>query len=295
MSRDSRCWWFAAAALFIAACSADSDGGQAPNDAGAGVDGAPPADDAGLANADADADAPGMTDANNATDTTSADAVFQPLFNGVDFTGWDRYLGIPNGGTAALGTDNDPRGVYSLVTVDGEPAVRISGEVWGALISQKEYCSFHLRGQFKWGTLSWPPLNSQDSGIMYLSTGLLGAVNAGGDALSNPIGSGAFMVSMEYQLTPSDTGGMYNLGPISFQNAGSTVTPAQVGVWNQIEIIVQGGAAQHLLNGQPVSSGLGFRLNWPGQATQDLSCGKLQVQSEGGEIFFRRLQIAALP
>ncbi len=129
---------------------------------------------------------------------------------------------------------------------------------------------------------------------MYLSTGPLGAVNAGGDALSDPIGSGAFMVSLEYQLTPADAGGIYNLGPIGFQKAARAPVMAMNDDWNQIDIVVENGATEHLLNGQHVTGGTQIESKWPGQPVAPLSCGKLQIQSEGAEIFFRHLEIRAL-
>lgn len=260
--------------------------------------------DARMVGADAagsDQDAPARDDDSSGQAVTDAptpdDQGWRPLFNGVDFTGWDRYLGIPSDGTSPLGVDHDPRAVYSVVTIDGEPAVRVSGEVWGSLISQRTYCGFHLRGEYRWGSKTWPPLNAQDSGIMYLSTGPLGAVNAGGDALSEPAGSGGFMVSMEYQIAPGDEGGIYNLGPISFQKrpVAGAPAPARAAAWNQVEIIVQGGVARHLRNGEEVAGGTGFRLYWPQQPPADLTCGKLQLESEGAEVYFRRLEIQVLP
>jgi hypothetical protein len=235
-----------------------------------------------------------------ARSSAPADGGFAPdagavsLFNGADFTDWDRYLGKPSDAEPALGVDHDPRGVYSVVMLDGEPAIRISGEVWGALISQRELGDFHLRAEYKWGTLSWPPLNFLDSGIMYLSSGPLGAVNAGGTALSDPIGSGAFLVSMEYQVRPGDIGGSYNLGPISFQAAPRTPLPDHPDDWNQIDIVFQSGTAQHFLNGELVAGGSDFQLEWPDQPVAPLQRGKLQIQSEGGEIYYRHIELIPL-
>jgi len=221
----------------------------------------------------------------------SADGTAVALFNGVDFSGWDRYLGKPSDAEPALGIDNDPRGVYSVVMLDGEPAIRISGEIWGALISRQELGDFHLRAEYKWGKSTWPPLRIFDSGIMYLSTGPLGAVNAGGPALSNPIGSGAFMVSMEYQVLPRDIGGSYALGPIRFQAAPRAAASERAGEWNQIDIVYQAGEARHFLNGERVAGGSDFRLEWPGEPAIVLQRGKLQIQSEGAEIYYRRIEL----
>jgi hypothetical protein len=225
-----------------------------------------------------------------------ADASVGPisLFNGVDFTGWDRYLGKPSESEPALGLDNDPRAVYSVVTLDGEPAIRISGEIWGALISQQSLGDFHLRAEYKWGTLTWPPRNLIDSGVMYLSRGPLGAVNAGGPDLSDPIGSGAFLVSMEYQVLPRDIGGIYNLGPIAFQPATRTPGSERAGEWNQIDILFQSGVAQHFLNDELVGGGSEFQLEWPGEAPMPLRDGKLQIQSEGAEIYYRQIELLPL-
>ena len=229
-----------------------------------------------------------------ARDIADAAAVAVSLFNGVDFRGWDRYLGKPSDGEPALGIDNDPGGVYSVVSLDGEPAIRISGQVWGALISREELGDFHLRAEYKWGSLTWPPLNLHDSGIMYLSTGPLGAVNAGGPDLSDPIGSGAFMVSMEYQVLPGDVGGCYALGPIGFQPAPRSAPNERAGDWNQIDIVLQSGTAHHFLNGEEVAGSSDFRLEWPSEPVIPLERGKLQIQSEGAEIYYRRIELLPL-
>lgn len=224
----------------------------------------------------------------------SASARPHALFNGVDFTNWDRYLGKPSAAEEPLGLNNDPRGVYSVVQKDGEPALRISGEVWGSLISQAEFCNFDLQAEYQWGTAVWPPLNFKDSGIMFLSTGPFGAVNAGGNALSDPMGSGGFLVSAEYQIAQGDIGSLYNLGPISF--ATSSHTPqAELAGWNSVEIVHKNGVATSLLNGQQVSQIVGFHVTWPGSPEADLRCGKLQLQCEGAEIYFRHVVIRELP
>ena len=238
------------------------------------------------------ADSPRKRLVPDASDASDASVV--SLFNGVDFSGWDRYLGKPSDTEPALGIDNDPRAVYSIVALDGEPAIRISGEVWGALISKQSLGDFHLRAEYKWGTLTWPPLNLLDSGIMYLSNGPLGAVNAGGPELSNPIGSGAFLVSMEYQVLPRDVGGPYSLGPIRFEPAARSPGAERAGDWNQIDIIFQSGVAQHFLNGELVAGGSDFQLEWPGEPVTVLQRGKLQIQSEGAEIYFRRIELVPL-
>jgi hypothetical protein len=148
------------------------------------------------------AEAPRVTDAPiEAAADESPDGAWHPLFDGRSLAAWDRYLGKPSASEPPLGLDDDPRDVFSIVTLDGAPAIRVSGEVWGALISKETFCDFHLRAQYKWGARVWPPLDVRDSGLMYLSTGPLGAVDGGGPALSDPAGSGAFMA--DQSLVPA--------------------------------------------------------------------------------------------
>ena len=94
-----------------------------------------------------------------------------PLFNGRDLTGWDTWLGKPHKltdvpghprneqgeYTEPIGLNKDPRTVFSVVQVDGAAAIRISGEIYGGLITRDEYENYHLRFEFKWGTKRWPP------------------------------------------------------------------------------------------------------------------------------------------
>ena len=70
---------------------------------------------------------------------------------------------------------------------------------------------------------------------------------------------------------------------------------ALANTWNQVEIVHQNGIATSRLNGQQVSQVAGFRVAWPSAAEADLRCGNLQLQSEGAEIFFRRVVIQELP
>src|SRR5688572_16825342 len=83
-------------------------------------------------------------------------AGWTPLFNGRDLGGWETFLGKPHRLTevpglakdssgdyaAVVGVDTDPRAVFSVVQVDGAPAIRISGEIYGALTSRREYGNY---------------------------------------------------------------------------------------------------------------------------------------------------------
>ena len=67
---------------------------------------------------------------------------WKPLFNGKDLSGWDTWLGPRGDGNhdptvdkeTPIGLNTDPLGVFTIVTKDGAPAIRVSGQVWGAII-----------------------------------------------------------------------------------------------------------------------------------------------------------------
>ncbi|RYF64753.1 MAG: DUF1080 domain-containing protein, partial [Cytophagaceae bacterium] len=122
------------------------------------------------------------------------------LFNGKDLTGWETYLDRPytadkSTETKPLGLNNDPSRVFSVATVDSKPALRISGETFGGINTLAEFGNYHLRLEFKWGTLQWPPKLGQprDSGLLYHSVGKHGT----------PM---LWMESFEYQIQEGDTG-----------------------------------------------------------------------------------------
>jgi hypothetical protein len=242
-----------------------------------------------------DAGAPdaGLNDAGSTDAGALMDGGWIALFNGSDLSGWDSWLGSATGSPPAPGLNMDTTGIFSVATIDGEAAIHITGTIWGALISQAEYGNFELEGEYRWGPgISGPA--GRDSGLMYFSTGAYGAVNAGGDTLSNPIGSGSFMVCMEYQLTHTDPGGAPALGPVR-----NTVTFRDARVdsltsWNTIRMVVRDTSAEHWLNGVRVTTVTGFTLAMPGETPRALTSGKLQLQSEGGEIYFRRLRLRPL-
>ena len=57
--------------------------------------------------------------------------------------------------------------------MDGKPAIRISGEIFGALTSKDEFENYHLKLEFKWGEKKWPPREKavRDSGLLYHCVG----------------------------------------------------------------------------------------------------------------------------
>ena len=60
--------------------------------------------------------------------------------------------------------------------------------------------------------------------------------------------------------------------------------------WNTVDIIVRGDTATHLINGQ--ANNRAYSLHTPGGAPR--TEGKILLQAEGAEVFYRNIQIRPL-
>ncbi|MBI4626174.1 MAG: DUF1080 domain-containing protein [Verrucomicrobia bacterium] len=76
------------------------------------------------------------------------------LFNGKDLSGFYTWLGLPGpvDPTKTIHGRNDPDRVFTVVDqIDGAPALRISGQHWGGLITNERYANYRLVAEFRWG------------------------------------------------------------------------------------------------------------------------------------------------
>jgi hypothetical protein len=254
-------------------------------------------------------------------------ASWTPLFNGRDLAGWETFLGRPHKTTempglprnddgeylAPVGVNRDPRGVFSAVQIDGEPAVRVSGEIYGGLITLGEFENYHLRFQFKWGEKRWPPRVEavRDSGCCYHSVGPHGA------------SYGFWMQSLEFQIQEGDCGDFYSLAGVIVDVEGVPAKPDDprseliykrgaprvsgytrriirepfsekpYGEWNTLELYCHGQNSVHVVNGTPNMAVSGARRPLEGRVVP-LTKGRIQFQSEAAEVFYRRIEIRAI-
>jgi hypothetical protein len=216
------------------------------------------------------------------------------LFNGKDLTGWDTYL-------KRTGLNNDPDKVFSVAEVDGKPAIKISGEYFGGISTVEQFSNYHLTVQFKWGEKKYAPkLNAvRDSGLLYHAVGEHGA------------DGGNWMKSQEFQVEEGNCGDYwgcaggafeipviqegkeYIYNPSGVLTSFSEDTPAgrhvvkspdnekPTGQWNTLELYTFGDSAVHVVNGKVV-----MRLY-----KSNIKAGKIQIQSEGAEVYYRNFQI----
>jgi hypothetical protein len=244
----------------------------------------------------------------------------KPLFNGKDLKGWDVYIGPVYDSLKQdfagdpVGLNNDPNKVFTVVEEDGKPAIRISGEHFGGISTQQQFQNYHLRLEFKWGKLKHAPKRSakRDSGILYHAVGPHAA-----DWLF-------WMRSQEFQIQEGDCGDYWGCGgafaSIPAERRGDdkfTYSPGSPlltfrdkgpngrnctkrsdaektsGEWNTIDLYCYEDTAVHMVNGEVVM--VLYNLRQPeGNGDKPLTNGKIQIQSEGAEVFYRNLEVEQL-
>lgn len=258
-----------------------------------------------------------------------AQAAWTSLWNGRDLDGWTTWMrqpeptsnvpGLAKGAdgkyTEPIGSGRDPLGVFTVSgNVDGRPAIRISGEVFGELRTRRSFKDYHLKFQFKWGEKKWPPREGatiqRDSGLLY-------------HVHSDPGAEGrTWARSIELQIQERDVGDLYAVG--SAIGVRTKVRPGTTpplydydpngewvfftqgqgfsgrcikqpdaekpsGQWNVVELVCLGDDCLHIVNGTVV-----MRLRAPMQINRNLptpvTSGPIILQSEGAEVFYRDIE-----
>jgi hypothetical protein len=220
----------------------------------------------------------------------------------------------------------DPLRVFTVVDqVDGAPAIRISGEKWGGLVTREAYRDYRLIVEFRWGLLTWGQRRNatRDSGVLVHAHGADG--NTGRDF------NGPWMRSIEAQIIEGGVGDIILVA--GFEADGTRLTPrltaragrdrdgepvfdrngearefesgrinwygrdvdwqdklgfrgrddveSPYGQWTRLEVLAQGDHLSYVVNGKLVNEG----------SRSTLADGKIIIQSEGAEIFFRRIEL----
>lgn len=239
------------------------------------------------------------------------------LLNGKDLSGWDTYLGPifpPNSQDQSgppIGLNKDPQKVFSIVTEDGKPALRISGENFGGISTVDEFENYHLQLQFKWGKLKWHPKQhaKMDSGILYHANGPHGAdwkfwmqsqefqVQEGDTGDYWGVAGGAFDIPAKKQGeqdwiydSQSSALAFYEKSPQGRHCIRSVNYEKPTGEWNTLDLYCYGGTAMHMVNGHINMVLLNSRHPIDGKM-EPLTKGKIQIQSEGAEVFYRNIRI----
>lgn len=236
------------------------------------------------------------------------------LFNGKDLTGfysWNKETEY-----------EDPLRVFRVT--DG--MLHVTGEgPFGGLMTDREYRDYHLKFEYKWGEKTWGKRadKTRDSGVLLHCQGPDGnwgpwvtsleyqVIEGGtGDIIllsngKNYDGSD-IVVSVEAQVVD----GAKNQTIWSKEGERRTITRGRInwfgrdpewkdelgfrgrndvesphGQWTQCEAVVDGGHLRYFVNGVLVNEILSGTLDY----------GRLLIQTEGAEVFYRNLELHPLP
>src|ERR1043165_9818635 len=243
------------------------------------------------------------------------------LFNGKDLSDWDKYLATSNG---EIVPNHDPKKVFTVMNLQGETVIHVSGETYGAITTRDEFENFHARLEFKWGDKRWPPRATvgRDSGLLYCcigkpnpGTGWMTSVE--NNIMERGVGqwwsvNGAIIDVEGEWITPElepripykkEGAGEKN---IVYRKGGARITaqPANgitpsfdaerpLGEWSSVEVVFWGGNCIHLLNGKMNLVAVNPRYEERGQ-WRPLWHGKIQLQSEAAEVYYRNVEARPL-
>jgi len=227
-------------------------------------------------------------------------------FNGKDLSGFYTYTKGHK--------YEDPKKVFAVH--DG--MIHISGEEYGGVVTGGNFRDYHLITEWKWGEKTWPPRerNTRDSGILLHCVGPDGTV--GGQWMESQEcqiiegGCGDFIMvagrskpslTCETRIGPdkqsyyhkggnlvTKDSGRYNWWGrdpawkdiLGFRGKQDVEKPA--GQWNRMEVVCDGDSITNIVNGYVVNVG----------TRSSVSEGKILFQSEGAEIFFRKIEVRPL-
>ena len=243
---------------------------------------------------------------------------------------WDSYLGyrypenyqgeIPKDEAGnplpPIGVNKDQYDVFTVIDENKEPVLRISGEIYGCVVTKEEYENYHLRLQVKWGDIKWHPRKDKlkDSGILYHSIGPHGAESWR-----------SWMLSQEFQIMQGHFGDFwsqansaidirafppeYIMNPVADESQpflamgtgeaipGYCMRSANYenpdGEWNTLELICFENKSIHIVNGQVVMILRNSRYVEDG-VDIPMNKGKIQLQSEACEVFYKHIEIRNL-
>lgn len=213
-----------------------------------------------------------------------------------------------------IGYDKNEQNVFSMIEEDGVPVLHISGETYGCVFTKQDYKDYHFRLKTRFGTKRSNPRTDKalDSGILYHSQGEAGVdywyswmrslefqVMDGGtdEGVSGDFWSVAG-TSADIRATKTDKGYFYDPegelltfganGVASQCRAADYTSPTHE--WTTMELICYQGKSLYIVNGHVAMALQNLRYR-DGEKDIPLTEGKIQLQSEGGEVYYKDAEI----
>lgn len=244
-----------------------------------------------------------------------------------DLSNWETYLSyrhtteyngdLPKDKSGKLiepiGYNKNVNNMFTVIEENGEPILKISGEIYGCVYTKQEYENYHLKLKVKWGDNKYEPRTKKlkDSGILYHSIG-----ESGVDYWR------AWMLSQEFQIMEGHMGDYWNIANSAIdiraypsESIMSSIASEKQpflpfgsgtngdgfcmrsenhespdGEWTTLELICFEDKSLHIVNGYVVMILKNSRYNDNGTPV-GLTKGKIQLQSEAAEVYFKDIQI----
>jgi hypothetical protein len=200
-----------------------------------------------------------------------------PLWNGKDLSNWSFFLVDPQKKLQDVWSVRD-----GMIVCKGEPL--------GFLSSKQSYTSFSLVVEWRWapGTVvakEKPP----NSGVLLRVNGEPRGIPRAYEAQLRSGDAGDLYGFWGMRLTgdPARARGRAGDPALGDMSGVAKVQGAEnaVGEWNRYEIVLDGTRLEVSVNGKAVNSAV----------AADVLAGPIGLQSEGGEIHFRKVELTPLP
>ena len=222
--------------------------------------------------------------------------------------------GTAPAGLEPVGLNPPGQDVFTMIEQDGKPVLRISGEIYGCAVTRQAFSNYHFRASFKWGDKKWEPRLTElkDSGILYHSSGDFGvdywkswALSQEFQVIEHGLGeywrqaTSAFDIRADAKAPGAEApkwnpnaAWMAFTGSNNHALAGSDED--RPGQWNTVELVCFEDRCVHIANGKVVMALRNSRYQ-DGDRVVPMTGGKLQIQSEAAEVFYRDIEIRSIP
>lgn len=207
-----------------------------------------------------------------------------------------------------IGYNKDTANVFSVVMENGQPVIRISGEIYGCLFTKQDFADYQLQLKVRWGHKKYIPRlhDYKDSGVLYNSQGESGVDYWHSWMLSQEFQVGECTMGDHWSIAAShvnirsskrpDTasyifdpkGELRDFG--GYCQAGGDYETKGDNAWTQLELICIGDKSVQIVNGH-VAMALSNSAYKDGNVLKPLTHGKIQLQSEAAEVFYKDIRI----
>jgi len=243
--------------------------------------------------------------------------IYQSYQHTTDYRGRGPILDKDGNEVAPIGYDKNLYGLFTMEEENGEPVLHVSGVTYGCVISKDSFRNYHLRLQVKFGEKAWEPRigKALDSGLLYHSVGEPGVdywlswarsfeyqvMQSGTDEGNSADFWSIAGTKADIKASKQDPEGRtYFYDPqgewITVGTGGTTYMcrtkdyNSPDGEWTTLELICYEGQSVHIVNGH-VAMAL-KNLKYADESGEyPLVEGKLQLQSEAGELYYKNIEI----